>query len=448
LLNLTEEKIGPCLVAIEVDVDAERVDSAMHVAAKRVSRTARIPGFRPGKAPYAVILRTYGRDALLHEAVDDLGNSVLKEILEQQSITAYDAPAVEIANHEPLKLKFTIPTKPVVDLGAYRALRLAEPDPEVISEEKVNEALEQIRRAQATFAPVERPVQMGDQVRLDFKIDAGEKMTLERKDVEREVKDGDTDVVPGFSAALVGMNMGETREFRLTMPDPYEVSELAGATVQCSATIKDIKEVQLPALDDDLAKTEGKFETLAELRDDVRKNLQENADRVRKEQFEADILAAAVNGSKIEFPDVMAEEELNHSIDDVKRSVSQSGFTWENWLRMNNTTEAQMRASMRPGVESRLRNSLFLYTAAEKEGIKIEAPDIDAMIEEEANRFPEDMREQVRDAFSTENSRLSLGLRLLHTRALEKLVAIVKGEGVVLPGDANAARPSEVLVAS
>ena len=157
MLTLTEEKIGPCLVAIQVDVAGDRVDTAMHEAARRISKGGKIPGFRPGKAPYPVVLRTYGREAVLEEAVGKLGNEVLQEALTQQGLEAYDNPGVEIVSPDPLKLKFTIPTKPVVDTGNYRALRLAPKAAEPFEEAKVDEALEQVRRAQATYAPVERP---------------------------------------------------------------------------------------------------------------------------------------------------------------------------------------------------------------------------------------------------------------------------------------------------
>ena len=447
MLNLTEEKIGPCLVALDVDVEPARVEGAMHAAAGRIARNVRIPGFRPGKAPYAVVLRTYGQQAVLEEAVHKLGDEILQEALTQQSIEPYDNPSVEIANPQPLQLKFTIPTKPSVDLGAYRALRFPAQPPEAIDDERVNEALEQVRKTQATHAPTERPAQLGDRLRMDFKIDDGEKNVLDRKDIERQLEAGVNDVAPGFSEALVGVAIGESRNFELAVPGDYAVADLAGHTLTVAATVHDIKEVQLPPLDDEMAKSEGRFETLAELKADLWKNLEENAARVEQERYEAEVLRVAVEGAKIEFPDAMVEEELKLSLHELARSVTQQGFTFENWLKLSNNSLSGLRATMRPGVEERLRNTLFLYNLAEREGIKIEAADIDGAVAEEMARYPAELHAQLKEIYAKEDTRLSLALRLLHRRALDKLVSIAKGEGVLLPGDVAPAAPSEVLVA-
>ncbi|MCA1552838.1 MAG: hypothetical protein LC737_00510, partial [Chloroflexi bacterium] len=140
------------------------------------------------------------------------------------------------------------------------------------------------------------------------------------------------------------------------------------------------------------------------------------------------------------------EEELRHSLADLQRDVERQGFTVENWLRLNNLSVEGLRASMRPGIEERLRNTLFLYTLAEREGMKIEASDVDAAVEEEAAKYPEEMQGRVREAYTNENARTSLALRLLQRRALDRLVSIAKSEGVLLPGD-ETSRPSEILIA-
>ncbi|MEP7200954.1 MAG: trigger factor [Chloroflexota bacterium] len=448
MLNLIEEKIGPCLVALQVEVEPTRTENAMQAAARRIAQSVRIPGFRQGRAPYHVVVRAYGKETVLKEAVETLGNEILKEAIEQQTLKPYENPTLEVVQNEPLTLKFTVPTAPVVDLGNYRALRVAVNPPEPINDAEVDAALEKIRRTNATFAPVERPAQLGDLARLDFTIRAGERTVIERKDIDRELQAGEDDVAPGFSPALVGMAMGETREFDLQMAADYAVADLAGQTLRVNATVHDIKEMQLPALDDELAKTDGRFETLAELRADVRKNLEENAARTERERYEADVLQTALANAQIEFPDAMVEDELNHSLNDVMRDVAQQGFTFENWLRMNEMSVSQLRASLRPSVEARLRNSLFLYNLAEREGIKIEAPDIEAAIDAEAAQYPDDMQETVRQAYTSENARVSIGLRVLQQRAMKKLISIAQGEGVLLPGDVDmASRPSEVLVA-
>ncbi|MCA1552980.1 MAG: trigger factor [Chloroflexi bacterium] len=446
MLNLKEEKIGPALITLEVEVEPERVDKAMHQAAQRIASAGRIDGFRKGRAPYQLVLRTYGKDTVLQEAVDKLGNEVLQEALTERDITPYDNPSLEVLSQEPLTLKFIVPTKPIVDLGNYRSLRADPTAPEVVDDSKVNDSLEQVRKANATRVPVERPAQMGDVLRADLKVDLPERNLFDRKDAELELVEGDEDLVPGFSAAMVGAGIAETRDLELAMPTDFENEELAGKTLHVNATVHDIKEVQLPALDDELAKTVGTFDTLDEMRADIRKNLQENAARRARDAYEHEVLKTAVANARIEFPDAMVEEELRHSLADLQRDVERQGFTVENWLRINNLSVEGLRAAMRPGIEERLRNTLFLYNLAEREGIRIEASDIDSAVEEEAAQYPEDMQPRVRQAYANENARTSLALRLVQRRALERLLSIARGEGVLLPGD-ETSRPSEILVA-
>ncbi|MBI1801018.1 MAG: trigger factor, partial [Chloroflexi bacterium] len=417
---MTQEKIGPCLVALQVEVEPERVDTAMQKAAKRIAQAGRVAGFRKGKAPYHLILRTYGKPAVLQEAVDELGNQILKEAVAQQDIKPYDRPALEVVKTEPLTLKFTVSTTPAVDLGAYRAIRV-ESQPAAADEAEVNSALERTRKAHATTARVERPAQMSDMLRLDVKVQSGDKTMLDRKDADVELVEGEDDIAPGFSAAMIGAQSGEARNFELAVPADHPNTAFAGLTLQVSTQVKDIQEVTLPPLDDELAKTAGTFETLDELRADLRQKLLTRAEERERGRFEDEVVKAALGGAHIEFPDAMAEEELRHSLSDLMRDVSQMGYTFENWLRMNNLTMESLRASFRPGVEERLRRSLLLFNVAEREGIKVEAADVDAAVDEQVANYPAEIQDTARTVYNGEEMRATLCLRLLQQRAMEKL---------------------------
>ncbi len=447
LQNVTEEKLGPCLIAIQAELEPADVTTAMQQAARRIARQTRIPGFRQGKAPYAVVLRTIGKDALLQEAVEEVADGVLQKLLDERAINAYARPTLEIVKHEPLTLKYTISTRPVIDPGAYRSLRLEPKPAETIDDARVDKALAQLRRAHATLTAVEHPSEIGDMVNMDVKITSGDKTIIDRKATDVEMSEGEEDLTPGFSRAVIGLSKGEQRVFNLLVSEDDKESGLAGQTLNIDVTVHEVKQMTLPALDDELAKTDGRFETLAELRADLQKNLQENAQRAANDAFEDEVLKAAVEGAKIEFPDLMLDEEVNHEITHLQQDVAQQGFDFNQWLRMNNLSLDGLRNSMRPNSEARLRNTLFLYEIAEREGLKVQAADVETEIETLAARYSEDVRGYVRDMYKSDNARVSLGLNVLQRWTLERLVAIAKGEVVALPGDADANRPSEVLVA-
>ena len=451
MLNLTEEKIGPCMLAVQVEVESDKVNGAMQQAARQIAQKVRIPGFRPGKAPYPVVLRTFGKDNVLAEAVETLGNQVLQELVTQRDLKLYNTPQLEIVEKEPLKLKYTLTTQPHVELGGYRSIRIEAKLPEVVSESEVEQNLEQMRKRHAVQLPVDRPAQMGDALRLDLKAETVEpaQVWFERKDVERELENGADDFAPGFSAAVVGMQMSETRQFALAIPSDYKMTDLAGKTLNVTVTVHDIREVQLPALDDELARTVGEYETLEALRTTLRENLTERNKETEESRFGSETLQTALNTAQFEYPDAMVDEEVNNRIKNLSDEVTQQGFQFEKWMATNQTNLANLRASFRVEAEQSIRQSLLLYKLAEREGVKVEASEIEEVAAEELSLYPSEMQEQMQKLYSSEAARLSISLRLVQQRTLDKLIAIAKGEGILLPSDATSSgQPSQILVAS
>jgi trigger factor len=448
LLNLIEEKIGPCLLSVQVEVEKERVDSALKQAAAQLARQVRIPGFRAGKAPYHIVVNTLGKENVLSKAVETLGNEMLKEITEQRGLQLYNEPQLEVAQSEPLKLKYTIVTQPQIDLGNYRALRIEAKPLDPVTDEQVNKAIEDIRRHHATHIPVDHAVEIGNAVRIDMKAETTDKVWFERKDLEREVVTGERDFAPGFSEQLVSMNAGETRTFDLPIPADFSNADLAGKILKCVVTVHDVREIELPPLDDELAKIAGDHETLDELRAQVRQNLEESAKNREETRFGSEALQKAIDGATIEMPDAMVEHEVMHELEGMMQNVQKEGFEFERWLQMNQTSVAALRAQLRPGAEARLKQSLFLYNLAQREGIKVAEEDLDEAIGEEVELYPTDLQDQVRQMYAKDDARLSIALRLAQQKALDKLIAIVKGEGVLLPSDVTAQPAQQVLVAS
>jgi len=219
-LNVTAERIPDSQVVLTIEVDPERLERSMDQAYRRVAPRVRIPGFRPGKAPRRVVELHLGREALLHEALDRLVPEVVEEAIKAQELEMVATPDLEITSLEPVVIKATVPVRPNVDLGDYRALRV-EPEPAEVDEAEVERTLESLRRRYADIEPIDRPVQEGDRVRLDITGEVEGRTVLRQEDVEVSVRAEELANVPGVFERLLGMGKGEEAECEAVLPEDY-----------------------------------------------------------------------------------------------------------------------------------------------------------------------------------------------------------------------------------
>ncbi|RIK23427.1 MAG: hypothetical protein DCC51_03775 [Anaerolineae bacterium] len=379
-------------LTLTIQVDEERVRKAMQAKARELSRDVNLPGFRPGKAPYDVIVRRIGEETLRFEAIEDLAQPVFEEALEQEGIEPYAQPTLEDIEPNPVTLKFIVPLSPQVTLGDYRALR--QPVEEVqVTEEAVDEALELVRVRHQSIETVERPAQP-------------------------------------FVENIVGMNVGDQKSFSFVFPDPYEdEAEFAGREATFDVSVLEVKERELPELNDDLAKQDGNFETLDELREETRKRLVHDAEDTAKGQLIDQMIDRLLDDATLVYPPAAVEAQIDDMVGNFKNYLSRSGWKFEDYLNLSSMTEDSLRNEYREEAETQLRRQLVLRQFILDEKLRIGVSDIDEIVEERVARFSnEELRENMRNYYRTGRGLDQISSEVLSDKTYERARAIFLGE--------------------
>lgn len=422
-LQIATEPVAPCQLRMTVEVPEERVRAAMREVARRIANDYNIPGFRKGKAPYEVIIQRFGEKTIRGEAADELIKKVYKEALERENINPYAAGELDTLELQPLRAIFLIPLEPEVDLGDYRALRLEPPAVEV-TEAELQSALEEVRQQQAILKPIEgRGAQPGDVLLLDVRgvTDEG---TLFLRDEEAEVTlDLDADSpAPGFYQQLVGAQPGEARTFRLAMPNGQPSPE-----AEFTVNVRGLFEHLLPALDDDLARATGDFDSLEALREHLRAEILAHKQSEAEQEFANLALETLTAQANIAFPPVVLEEELERMVRRFEQLVqNQYHMSLSDYLKAMGRTEKDLRENMKPEAEARARRHLVLRHLIDREGLTVSEEEIAERITAKSQVFGI-RAEEMRAVMESEEGRQMVESEILVEKALQRIAAIVRG---------------------
>lgn len=328
-----------------------------------------------------IVERHVGKDAVLQEAFDIVAPKALSKAFDEQKIDPVTRPSVDIETLEEgkdLVFKATVTPRPEVKLGDYKGLNV--PKNEVnITDEDVEKQLKtfQDRQGKLVDAPEGAEVKDGDFTTLDFKgfVDGEAFDGGEGKDYPLQI--GSNSFIPGFEDQLVGAKIGEERDVNVKFPEEYHAKELAGKDATFKCTIRSIKTKELPAIDDELAKKVSKFETLDELKADIRKNLEENAERTAENDQKSAAIEMATNNITVDIPAVMIDNRVTAMIQEMAMRLEQQGMKLEQYLQYAGTDIAKLREQYRETAEKNVKTDLMLEEVAKAEDIKVEAKDLD-----------------------------------------------------------------------
>src|SRR4051812_860915 len=440
IVKISTQELESSQVLLEIEVDPPRVERAVDQAYKRFAHRLNVPGFRRGKAPRPIVERMVGREALLEEAIEQLVPQVYQEAVGEAGLTPIEQASVEVVETDPLRIKATVPVRPSVQLGEYRRIQRDLTIPEV-TEEQVQEVLDQLREEHATWAPVERAVQFGDRIAMDVHGAAGEEVVSDRQDVEYVVAEDATRPLPGFSAQLVGLQAGESKEFTISVPADYEDAELAGKEPTFKVTVHWVKEKHLPDVDDAFASTVGQFATLAELREKVESELKVRAEATARREFQDGVVEAVVGAATLELPPQAIEKEAERRRERMAAGLSRRGISLEQYQRLVGKSDDDLNEELRTEARRELLRELVLDEVAKAEAIEVAPSEIEAEIRAMAGESAD--AAQVRKALARQEARERVEHLVRERKAVERLVALASGEAAEATApEATAEEPS------
>ena len=386
-MKVSAEKIENQKVVLTIEVVAAELDKAEERACKRFASQVNIPGFRKGKAPRKIVEQHVGKQTVLQEAFDYfIAPEALAEALKDQKmediVTRPDIETVTLEEGKDVVFKATVVPRPEVKLGEYKGLKIAK-DEVKVTDEDVDNQLKHMADHQAKMveAPEGATVEDGDFTTLDFKgfVDGEAFEGGEGKDYPLQI--GSNSFIPGFETQLIGAKVGEEKDVNVKFPEEYHAKELAGKDATFKCTIRSIKHKELPAIDDAFAKAASKFETLDELKADIRKNLTENAERKAENDRKAEALETASKNITVDIPPVMVDNEVTRMLREMEMRLAQQGLQLEQYLQFAGTDIAKLREQYRETAEKNVRTGLMLEEVAKAENIKVEAADLDKEVE-------------------------------------------------------------------
>ncbi|MFZ6028695.1 MAG: trigger factor [Chloroflexota bacterium] len=428
---------------IVAEFEPEALAAAKRRSAQQLSKRVKVPGFRPGKAPYAIIERTVGEEAILESAIELLVQENYPKILDEAKVEPYDVGTLEeVVSNDPPIFRFVIPLRPEVTLGEYRSVRRAYEQP-VVGDDDVARVLRNLQERQAIVEPVDRPVQAGDQVTASLggrrkQVEEGQDAELfpERSQTIDIAQEGD-DVsnewpFPGFSQNLMGMSAGDEKSIAYTYPDDYDYEALRTVEAEFHVKIEDVKARTLPELDDEFAQGFGEFSTIDDLKARIRENLEQQSKQEYDQSYTDVLIGELLEQATIQYPPQMLEKEIDDMIERTAANMENRGMNLETYLKTRSMDAAAFRAEVRPSAEERLKRSLLLMQLSREENVQINPSDVQmqayqAMSQITQNLSPKDARKATSQEFvSGLVSSISADLYMQAT--LDRLREIATGE--------------------
>ena len=387
------EKKEKSTVSFEVVCDAAEFEKAVNAAYLKNKKNIFVQGFRKGKAPRMVIEGMYGKDVFYEDATDELAPAAFEYAVAQEGLRNVGQPAVskvDISEEKELTLTFVTAVWPEVTLGQYKGLEA--PKAEVaVTDEKVEEELEKIRKRNARMVAVERAAQDGDTANIDY-LGTVDGVAFDGGAAEGyNLLLGSNSFIPGFEAQVIGMNVGEEKDINVTFPEEYHSADLAGKAAVFHVKVNELKEAELPELDDEFAKDVSEFDTLADYRAAIKSRMEVSEKDAAEADFQNKLIEIAGDNITAEIPEAMVEEQVDSMVREYDQNLQMSGLSLDMYLQYMGQNMASFRTTCRLTAERRVKTELLLDKIAEVEGFEVSAEDIAAEYEKVAEQYATDI---------------------------------------------------------
>lgn len=385
-MEVKVQKLPASRWEIVVTLPWEEWQSHKSHAVGHMAENMNLAGFRQGKVPEVLLEQRFGQEAILIETAEHSVHHTYPQALLEAKAEAIGRPEIKfdaVKAGEPLVYTILTDVLPEVVLKEWRKdvvkINAAAAEKKVaVTEEEIGKELAELAKMRAGFIPVERAAKTDDTVKVDFEVTAGGVVIEGGKSTDHALVLGSGTFIPGFEEQIIGMKQGDVKSFELTFPAEYHAKHLAGKPAQFSVILKSVEERQIPAVDDAFAKSLGKFETLEEVKVNMRKGMLEEKERAAKEERRAAILDALIVAAEMEYPTVLVEEEAKRMLGQFRSQVESMGFEWEKYLAETKKTETELTAEWEPQAKKRVAAELILQKLATEESIDIDTEAVEA----------------------------------------------------------------------
>ncbi|MGP1588758.1 MAG: trigger factor [Oribacterium sp.] len=425
-MSVKVENLEKSMAKLTVEVEAAEFDKAMVSAYNKTKGRFSLPGFRKGKAPMAMIEKMYGEAVFYDEAVNELLDKTYPDVAKESGLEIVSRPEIgidQIGKGKSLIYTATVAVKPEVTLGEYKGVEAEKADTEVSAEE-VEKRLERELEKNARVVDVEREIKSGDITTIDFvgSVDGVEFSGGRGEDYPLTIGSGT--FIPGFEDQLIGHKAGENVDVNVTFPENYGAKDLAGKAALFKVTVKQVKEKQVPAADDEFASEVSEFETLAEYKQELEKQLGEEKAKQAASINEKHVIDKVLENASLEIPAPMLEMQLEQMLYDYSTRLQQQGIPMEQYLQITGLTEENLKEQMKPQAEKTIKTSLVLEAIQKKEGISAD----DAKLDEEFHRIAEQYKMKYEDLMKTvtDSQRESVRRELSIQATIDMLVSEAK----------------------
>jgi trigger factor len=421
MTSSTLTRLAPTQVALEIPITGEELAAAEDRAFRKLAKNVRLPGFRRGKVPRKIFEQAYGAEAVTNEAMDEVIPEVYAKAVREHDLAPVERPKMEILEQSegrPTRLRATVEVRPEIALGEYRGVAVARPSASV-SESEIDRSLEALARERATLVPEERPAQLGDVVTADYegRVDGTAFEGGSATGEVFELREGR--FVPGFAEGIAGMKAGETRAIELRFPDDYGAAELAGKNATFTVSLRDVKRLELPTLDDEFAQSLSGNQTLDELRADLRRRLEAVAQARARRAVGNAVMERLLATHDFPLPPTMVESEVDHLIDDASTAAARGGVNHDEFLKQSGKSEEELRADYRAEASSRVKATLLIEQIAKAENVVATPADVVHELEALSRQYGQPVA-RIRKALG--NNLLSLMEGIVRTKTLDFLI--------------------------
>lgn len=389
-MSLQVEKLEHNMAKLTIEVPAEELEKALETAYQKNKNKISVPGFRKGKVPRNMIEKMYGPAIFYEDAANELIPDAYEKALDECEEEIVSAPKIDVTQIEKGKdFIFTaeVAVKPEVTLGKYKGIKVDEADL-AVTEEEINAQIEKERENSARTISVEdRPVKDGDITTLDFEGFVDGVAFEGGKGTDYPLTIGSGSFIPGFEEKLIGAELNKEVEVNVTFPEDYHAKDLAGKPATFKCKIKDIKEKELPELDDEFASEVSAFDTMAEYKEDVKKSLEmKKADAAKIAKEEA-VIDAVIEDAKMDIPDAMVETEQRQIIEEFSQRMRMQGLTMEQYMQFTGMTPQALMDQTKPQALKRIQSRLVLEAVAKAEDLKASEEDYAAEIKDMSEKY-------------------------------------------------------------